>query len=155
MPGDVCSAGTAPLVRSVVEPGSECSLALESPERTQAPGRGPRWTWRRWTPLLLSAGILATHVGIWFGHGASLHFFTRDRVYISRVDPITEIQTGDWDESVWIPGLEFLLEGAGWAVLVAALAALIGGLASPRRAPGSDPTLEGNEACTNRDSSPF
>lgn len=125
-----------------MEPESERTLPEEPPERTHGvrPVPRPCRVRRRWIPLLLSTAVLGTYVGVWLAHGASARFFTQDRVYVTRVDPITEIETGDWDESAWIPGLEFLLEGAGWAVLVAALAALIGGLTSPRRGPDSDPT---------------
>lgn len=56
-------------------------------------------------PLL----ILGLAVTIWARQGASTNLLTQDRILVQDVDPITGIEFGAWDESVWIPGIDFLL----------------------------------------------
>lgn len=68
---------------------------------------------------ILAIALAVTTVGLWLAKGANPGF-TKDRIQVKTVDPVTEIEQVEWRE-VFIPGVEFL----GGGMIVAGV--LLGG----------------------------
>jgi hypothetical protein len=68
---------------------------------------------------ILAVVLAVATLGLWLAKGANSGF-TKDRVQVKTVDPVTEIEQVEWQQ-VFIPGVEFL----GGGLIVAG--ALFGG----------------------------
>lgn len=70
---------------------------------------------------LLAVVLVAATLGVWVAQGANTGW-TKNRVQVKSVDPITEIEASGWEDK-FVPGVDFL--GSG---LMAAGALFVGSL---------------------------